>query len=81
VVLRGSFTAGAIVDFARELPATLIAMNTHAHSGMARLALGSIAPMGGAVGLSGACSASWAMSCKSPSTWSECPRATRADTA
>ena len=49
VVLRGSHTAGAIADFARELPATLVAMNTHARGGMARLALGSVAM--GTVGL------------------------------
>ncbi len=50
-VLRDSYTAGAIADFPRELPATLVAMNTHARGGMARIALGSIAM--GVVSLAG----------------------------
>ncbi len=47
--LRGSYTAGAIADCARELPATLVAINTHARGGVARVALGSVAM--GTVGL------------------------------
>jgi nucleotide-binding universal stress UspA family protein len=43
VVLRGSYVAGAIADAARDLPATMIAMNTHSRTGAARLALGSVA--------------------------------------
>ncbi len=49
ILLRGSYIAGAIADCARGLPATLIAMNTHARGGLARIALGSVAM--GTVGL------------------------------
>jgi nucleotide-binding universal stress UspA family protein len=43
ILLRGSYVAGAIADAARDLPATMIAMNTHSRTGAARLALGSVA--------------------------------------
>jgi len=43
VILRSSHIAGAIADFAGTLPATLIAMNTHARGGIARMTLGSVA--------------------------------------
>ncbi len=43
VVLRGSYVAGTIADFARTLPATLVAINTSGRRGIARLALGSVA--------------------------------------
>ena len=43
IELSATFVAGAIADFARELPATLIAMNTHGRAGVARVALGSVA--------------------------------------
>jgi nucleotide-binding universal stress UspA family protein len=49
VVLRGVHTAGAIADYASEVPVALIAMNTHARGGMERVALGSVAM--GTVGL------------------------------
>jgi nucleotide-binding universal stress UspA family protein len=49
VVLRGVHTAGAIADYASEVPVALIAMSTHARGGMARFALGSVAM--GTVGL------------------------------
>jgi len=37
------YAAGAIADRARELPATLLALTTHARSGLARAVLGSVA--------------------------------------
>lgn len=40
--LRDDYPAGAIVRSARELPATLLAMTTHARTGFARAALGSV---------------------------------------
>jgi nucleotide-binding universal stress UspA family protein len=40
--LTGDYPAGTIVRSARELPATLLAMTTHARSGFARAALGSV---------------------------------------
>jgi nucleotide-binding universal stress UspA family protein len=49
ILLRGAYIAGTIADCARALPATLLAMNTHARGGMARIALGSVAM--GTVGL------------------------------
>jgi nucleotide-binding universal stress UspA family protein len=49
VVLRGAHTAGAIADYASEVSAALVAMNTHARGGVARAALGSVAM--GTVGL------------------------------
>lgn len=42
-VLHRDDTADAIVDFARGVPASLIAMATHGRTGLARLALGSVA--------------------------------------
>jgi nucleotide-binding universal stress UspA family protein len=42
-VLHSDHTADAIVDYARRLPASLIAMATHGRTGLARLALGSVA--------------------------------------
>ncbi|MGZ6898915.1 MAG: universal stress protein, partial [Acidimicrobiia bacterium] len=41
--MAGSYVAGAIADFARTLPATLIATNTSSRRGIARVALGSVA--------------------------------------
>jgi nucleotide-binding universal stress UspA family protein len=49
VALRGSYTSGAIADYAGETPVALIAMNTHARGVGGRLALGSVAM--GTVGL------------------------------
>jgi nucleotide-binding universal stress UspA family protein len=43
VMLRGSYVAGTIADFARTLPATLIAANTSSRRGISRVALGSVA--------------------------------------
>jgi len=40
-MIRSSFTAGALADYADELPAAIVAMNSHARSGLARFALGS----------------------------------------
>ena len=48
-MLHGSYIAGAIADYAGDLPAALVAMNTHARGGAARIALGSVAM--GTVGL------------------------------
>jgi nucleotide-binding universal stress UspA family protein len=42
-VLHRDDAADAIVDFARGLPASMIAMATHGRGGLARLALGSVA--------------------------------------
>jgi nucleotide-binding universal stress UspA family protein len=42
-VLHRDDAADAIVDFARALPASMIAMATHGRGGLARLALGSVA--------------------------------------
>jgi nucleotide-binding universal stress UspA family protein len=41
-VLHADDTVGAIVDYARRLPASLIAMATHGRTGIARVALGSV---------------------------------------
>ena len=43
VTLRGSYVAGTIADFARTLPATLLATNTSGRGGIARVVLGSVA--------------------------------------
>lgn len=43
VLLRSSFTAGAIADYARDLPGSIITMGTHARTGLKRVALGSVA--------------------------------------
>jgi len=43
VALPGSYIAGAIADHVGDSPVALVAMNTHARGGMARLALGSVA--------------------------------------
>ena len=40
--LTGEYPAGTIARSARELPATLLAMTTHARTGIARAALGSV---------------------------------------
>jgi nucleotide-binding universal stress UspA family protein len=40
--LRSDYPAGAIVHSARDIPATLLAMTTHARTGIARVALGSV---------------------------------------
>jgi nucleotide-binding universal stress UspA family protein len=40
-LLRANYTAGALVDYADDLPAVLIAMNTHARTGVPRFVLGS----------------------------------------
>lgn len=40
--LHSDHTAQAIVDYARDVPASLIAMATHGRTGFARLALGSV---------------------------------------
>lgn len=42
-VLHGERVAGAIVDYAAHLPASMIAMATHGRTGLARFALGSVA--------------------------------------
>ena len=41
--VRGDYPAGAIVQSARDLPATLLAMTTHARTGIADTTLGSVA--------------------------------------
>jgi nucleotide-binding universal stress UspA family protein len=43
VTLRSSYAAGAIADYARTLPATLVATGTSSRRGLARVALGSVA--------------------------------------
>jgi nucleotide-binding universal stress UspA family protein len=43
VPIRDDYPAGAIVQSARELPATLLALTTHARMGVRRAALGSVA--------------------------------------
>jgi nucleotide-binding universal stress UspA family protein len=43
VVLDGAHAAGVIADYASELPAALVVMNTHARGGWARMTLGSVA--------------------------------------
>lgn len=43
VVLDGAHAAGVIADYASEVPAALVVMNTHARGGLARVALGSVA--------------------------------------
>jgi nucleotide-binding universal stress UspA family protein len=41
--LHDDFPPGAIADYARELPATLLALTTHARAGLGRAVLGSVA--------------------------------------
>ncbi len=41
--IRADYPAGAIVQSAHDLPATLLAMTTHARTGIAHTALGSVA--------------------------------------
>ena len=41
-LLRSSYTAGAISDYARDLPGSVIAMSTHRRTGVKRVALGSV---------------------------------------
>jgi nucleotide-binding universal stress UspA family protein len=43
VAVRDDHPAGAIVAYARELPATLLALTTRARHGLGRVALGSVA--------------------------------------
>jgi nucleotide-binding universal stress UspA family protein len=43
VTLRGSYVAGAIADYARTLPAAIIATGTSSRRGVKRVALGSVA--------------------------------------
>jgi nucleotide-binding universal stress UspA family protein len=43
VMLRGSYVAGTIADFANTLPASLIATGTRSRGGIKRVALGSVA--------------------------------------
>jgi nucleotide-binding universal stress UspA family protein len=40
--LRSSYAAGTLVDFAEDPPATLMVMASHARTGVARAALGSV---------------------------------------
>lgn len=42
-VLHGPDAATSLLDYASQLPATLVAMATHGHTGLARVALGSVA--------------------------------------
>lgn len=42
-VIYGADTAGAIVDFARRLPASILALSTHGRSGLSRVTVGSVA--------------------------------------
>ena len=41
-LLRNAYVAGALADFAGELPASLIAMSSYARTGIARVSLGSV---------------------------------------
>jgi nucleotide-binding universal stress UspA family protein len=41
-LIRSSYPAGALADYADELPAALLGMNSHARAGFPRLALGSV---------------------------------------
>jgi len=41
-MVRSNYPAGAIADFAEELPAAILGMNCHARTGLARFALGSV---------------------------------------
>ena len=41
-MIRSNYPAGAIADFASDLPAALVAMKCHARTGLARFALGSV---------------------------------------
>jgi nucleotide-binding universal stress UspA family protein len=41
-MIRSRYVAGALADYADELPAALVGMNCHARSGLARFALGSV---------------------------------------
>ena len=41
-VLRSTYAAGAIADFAETVDADLVAMSSHARTGTARVALGSV---------------------------------------
>ena len=41
-LVSGSYVAGTLADFADDLPAALIVARTHARSGLARVALGSV---------------------------------------
>jgi len=42
-VFRDSFPVGVILDLARSLPASLVALSTHGRTGLARVTLGSVA--------------------------------------
>lgn len=41
-ILHGSYVAGALADFADDLPATIVAINSKGRAGLPRLALGSV---------------------------------------
>jgi len=41
-MIRSNYVAGALADYADELPAALVGMNCHARTGLARFALGSV---------------------------------------
>jgi len=41
-MIRSRYVAGALADYADELPAALVGMNCHARTGLARVALGSV---------------------------------------
>ncbi|MGO9877529.1 MAG: universal stress protein [Acidimicrobiia bacterium] len=41
-IIPSQYVAGALADYANELPAALIGLNCHARSGLARFALGSV---------------------------------------
>ena len=41
-MIRSRYVAGALADYADELPAALVGMNCHARTGLARFALGSV---------------------------------------
>jgi len=42
VMIRSRYPAGALADYADELPAAIVGMNCHARTGLARVALGSV---------------------------------------
>lgn len=42
VLLRSSYPAGALVDYAESLPASMLAMSSHGRTGLARVAFGSV---------------------------------------
>ena len=42
-IYRDSFPVGVILELARTLPASLVALSTHGRTGLARVTLGSVA--------------------------------------